>query len=152
MCSDWKTRNAQQPGGGVFTNWCKFPGQICTANGTLLRLDMRGFNLQCPFPATDMAVFTSLTTLNLGRNPNMTVSTTLTTLDPGCIPNLAMFTSLTIHNLGRNPDMTVGASHTPAGCRLSAGSTGGHSSSCRARGSHWLQGSGCLSPSPPPSQ
>jgi hypothetical protein len=74
VCSDWKTRNAQQPGGGVFTNWCKFPGQICTANGTLLRLDMRGFNLQCPFPATDMAVFTSLTTLNLGRNPNMTVS------------------------------------------------------------------------------
>ncbi|CAK0783683.1 hypothetical protein CVIRNUC_006882 [Coccomyxa viridis] len=74
VCSDWKTRNAQQPGGGVFTNWCKFPGQICTANGTLLRLDMRGFNLQCPFPATDMAVFTSLTTLNLGRNPNMTGS------------------------------------------------------------------------------
>ena len=73
VCSDWKTRNAQQAGGGVFTNWCKFPGQICTANGTLLRLDMRGFNLQCPFPATDMAVFTSLTTLNLGRNPNMTV-------------------------------------------------------------------------------
>ena len=61
----------------MFTNWCKFPGQICTANGTLLRLDMRGFNLQCPFPATDMAVFTSLTTLNLGRNPNMTVGAPL---------------------------------------------------------------------------
>ena len=34
---------------------------------------MRRYNLQCPFPASDMAVFTSLTTLNLGRNPNMTV-------------------------------------------------------------------------------
>ena len=71
VCSDWKTRNAREK--QLFTNWCNFPGQICTANSTLLRLDMRGFNLQCPFPATDMAVFTSLTTLNLGRNPNMTV-------------------------------------------------------------------------------
>lgn len=71
VCSDWKTRNAKE--GGIFTNWCAFPGQICTANGTLLRLDMRGFNLQCSFPASDFAVFTSLTTLNLGRNPNMTV-------------------------------------------------------------------------------
>ena len=52
---------------------CSFPGQICTANGTLLRLDMRGFNLQCPFPFSDLAVFTDLTTLNLGRNPNVTV-------------------------------------------------------------------------------
>lgn len=74
VCSDWKARNARE-GGKVYTDWCRFPGQICTANGTLLRLDMRGFNLQCPFPATDMAVFTSLTTLNLGRNPNMTVQT-----------------------------------------------------------------------------
>ena len=71
MCSDWKTRSARE--GRLFTNWCAFPGQICTQNGTLMRLDMRGFNLQCPFPATDLAVFTSLTTLNLGRNPNMTV-------------------------------------------------------------------------------
>ena len=71
VCSDWKTRSARE--GRLFTNWCAFPGQICTQNGTLMRLDMRGFNLQCPFPATDMAVFTSLTTLNLGRNPNMTV-------------------------------------------------------------------------------
>ena len=71
MCSDWKTRSARE--GRLFTNWCGFPGQICTQNGTLMRLDMRGFNLQCPFPATDLAVFTSLTTLNLGRNPNMTV-------------------------------------------------------------------------------
>ncbi|EIE25001.1 RNI-like protein [Coccomyxa subellipsoidea C-169] len=71
VCSDWKARNAKE-GGKLFTDWCRFPGQICTANGTLLRLDMRGYNLQCPFPATDLAVFTSLTTLNLGRNPNMT--------------------------------------------------------------------------------
>lgn len=72
VCSDWKARNGRE-GGKLFTDWCNYPGQICTANGTLLRLDMRGYNLQCPFPATDLAVFTSLTTLNLGRNPNMTV-------------------------------------------------------------------------------
>ena len=71
MCADWKARNAKE--GRLFTDWCSFPGQICTANGTLLRLDMRGFNLQCPFPFSDLAVFTSLTTLNLGRNPNVTV-------------------------------------------------------------------------------
>ena len=93
MCSDWKTRSARE--GRLFTNWCAFPGQICTQNGTLMRLDMRGFNLQCPFPATDMAVFTSLTTLNLGRNPNMTVrpltrhtnlfSLSSSTLFQGCV-------------------------------------------------------------------
>ena len=71
VCTDWKTRNAKE--GKVFTDWCGYPGQICTANGTLLRLDMRGFNLQCPFPAADLAVFTSVTTLNLGRNPGLTV-------------------------------------------------------------------------------
>ena len=58
---------------GVVTNFCSFPGQICSINGTMLRLDMRGFNLQCPFPGPEMSMFSSLTTLNLGRNPNMTV-------------------------------------------------------------------------------
>ncbi len=57
---------------GVVTDFCSFPGQICTTNGTLLRLDMRGFNLQCPFPVPEMSTFTALTTVNLGRNPNMT--------------------------------------------------------------------------------
>ena len=58
---------------GVITDFCSFPGQICSTNGTLLRLDMRGFNLQCPFPEEAMTAFTGLTTINLGRNPNMTV-------------------------------------------------------------------------------
>lgn len=58
---------------GVVTNFCSFPGQICSTNGTMLRLDMRGFNLQCPFPGPEMSMFSSLTTVNLGRNPNMTV-------------------------------------------------------------------------------
>ena len=58
---------------GVVTDFCSFPGQICSTNGTMLRLDMRGFNLQCPFPVEAMTAFTGLTTINLGRNPNMTV-------------------------------------------------------------------------------
>ncbi|CAL8462033.1 g1564 [Coccomyxa elongata] len=99
VCSDWKARNGRE-GGKLFTDWCNYPGQICTANGTLLRLDMRGYNLQCPFPATDLAVFTSLTTLNMGRNPNMTGSA----LD--VFSALANAKSLRHLNLYRNSGLT----------------------------------------------
>jgi hypothetical protein len=39
-----------------------------------MRLDLRGANLQCDFPAADFSTFQWLTTLNLGRNPNLQVS------------------------------------------------------------------------------
>ncbi|KAK9908916.1 hypothetical protein WJX75_004629 [Coccomyxa subellipsoidea] len=116
VCSDWKARNSKE-GGKLFTDWCRFPGQICTANGTLLRMDMRGYNLQCPFPASDMAVFTSLTTLNLGRNPNMTG----TALDVfSSLANAKSLRNLNLyHNSGLTGPLTPPLSVTGGGlCQL----------------------------------
>eukprot|EP00884_Botryococcus_braunii_P011937 jgi/Botrbrau1/20744/Bobra.0058s0072.1 len=68
-CIEWKAQNNQN--GGLMTHFCTVLGQICTPEGHLLRLDLRGAKLQCGFPAADFAAFQWLTTLNLGRNPNL---------------------------------------------------------------------------------
>lgn len=41
--------------------------------GTLTRLDMAGWGLACPFPASDLASITSLVELDLSLNSNITV-------------------------------------------------------------------------------
>lgn len=33
ICRDWKQKNLEF--GGVFTNMCKFTGQLCTATGNM---------------------------------------------------------------------------------------------------------------------
>lgn len=68
-CIEWKAQNSQN--GGLMTDFCSVLGQICTPEGHLLRMDLRGANLQCIFPSADFAAFQWLTTLNLGRNPNL---------------------------------------------------------------------------------
>jgi hypothetical protein len=70
-CMEWKSYNAKA--GSLVTDFCSVPGQMCTPDGHLLRLDLRGANLGCTFPATDFAAFQWLSTLNLGRNPNLLV-------------------------------------------------------------------------------
>lgn len=70
-CPQWKALNSQK--GQTVTDWCNVPGQKCSANSSLVAMDMSAFNLQCPYPAADMAVFTSLTDLNITINPKLTV-------------------------------------------------------------------------------
>jgi hypothetical protein len=56
------------------TDFCAMPGQMCTPEGHLMRLDLQEANLQCDFPADDFSTFQGLTTLNLGQNPELQVS------------------------------------------------------------------------------
>ena len=70
-CAAWKALNAAS-GGAVATDFCGVTGQICSPAGDLLRLDLRGANLQCALPADELASLPGLVTLNLGRNPGLT--------------------------------------------------------------------------------
>jgi hypothetical protein len=70
-CSLWRYRN--QLSGGLVTDFCTFPGQDCTPDGTLRRLDLTAMALNCSLPVTALSAFRSLTTLNLGANPGLTV-------------------------------------------------------------------------------
>ena len=72
MCAEWKGINQQQ-GGAEYLDWCSYPGQVCSAEGTLLRLDMDGINLTCKLPAYEFLAFRDLETLKLGNNPGLTV-------------------------------------------------------------------------------
>ena len=65
--------NAQH-GGMAYLDWCSYPGQVCSAEGTLLRLDMSGMGLTCPLPAYELMAFRDLEILKLGYNPSLTVS------------------------------------------------------------------------------
>jgi len=70
-CAAWKALNAAA-GGAVVTDFCGVTGQICSPAGDLLRLDLRGANLQCSLPADELASLPGLVTVNLGRNPGLT--------------------------------------------------------------------------------
>ena len=70
-CAAWKALNAAS-GGAVVTDFCSVTGQICSPAGDLLRLDLRGANLQCSVPSDELAALPGLVTLNLGRNPGLT--------------------------------------------------------------------------------
>ncbi|KAK9802624.1 hypothetical protein WJX73_006396 [Symbiochloris irregularis] len=68
-CTFWKEQNFS---GATNVNFCDFPGQTCSSEGTLTQLNMTGWNLSCAFPSADIASFTSLTSLDLSYNPSLT--------------------------------------------------------------------------------
>ncbi|GMH33046.1 hypothetical protein BSKO_00880 [Bryopsis sp. KO-2023] len=49
-------------------DFCHRYGSVCTSQGRLKRLDMRGYNLTCPFPVEELAKMESLEKLDLDRN------------------------------------------------------------------------------------
>lgn len=53
---------------GVALDFCQVRGNICNAQGMLLRLNMQDFGLQCTFPTEDIGKLTMLEKLELQRN------------------------------------------------------------------------------------
>ncbi|KAL0054583.1 hypothetical protein WJX82_011192 [Trebouxia sp. C0006] len=72
-CSAWKGKTTQL-GEALYTNFCQFEGQYCTASGHLQQLDLTSYNMQCAFPISSLDLFPSMQTLILSSNPNVTTN------------------------------------------------------------------------------
>ncbi|KAL0029738.1 hypothetical protein WJX79_006611 [Trebouxia sp. C0005] len=72
-CSAWKAKTTQL-GEALYTNFCQFEGQYCTASGHLQQLDLTSYNMKCAFPISSLDLFPSMQTLILSSNPNVTTS------------------------------------------------------------------------------
>eukprot|EP00803_Ostreobium_quekettii_P006080 evm.model.scf_1857.1 EVM.evm.TU.scf_1857.1 scf_1857:4103-7888(-) len=58
-CAPWRQQT---------TDFCHLLGNVCDGEGRLLRLDMRGFGLNCSFPGEEISKLTRLEKLELGEN------------------------------------------------------------------------------------
>lgn len=72
-CPAWKAKTTQL-GEALYTNFCQFEGQYCTASGHLQQLDLTSYNMKCAFPISSLDLFPSMQTLTLSSNPNVTTN------------------------------------------------------------------------------
>lgn len=72
-CSAWKAKTTEL-GVSLYTNFCQFEGQYCTASGHLQQLDLTSYNLDCAFPISSLELFSSMQTLILSSNPKINTS------------------------------------------------------------------------------